>query len=138
MKTRSETFIGRSRAMRAVPPPPFPVFERWSGTTSAVVVGCRALVWVLLRGASTSAGPPRHQRRTFERSVRCRDKRCSIVKLAVELKECKCGSNETRERSLRSLRIDHFLRCSEYMFALAPKMVDPTRTLSLPISIADS
>jgi len=44
--------------MRAVPPPPFPVFERSSGTTSAVVVGCRALVWVLLRGASTSAGPP--------------------------------------------------------------------------------
>jgi len=29
--------------MRAVPPPPFPVFERSSGTTSAVVVGCRAL-----------------------------------------------------------------------------------------------
>ena len=42
MKTRSETFIRRIRAMRAVPPPPFPVFERSSGTTSAVVVGLRA------------------------------------------------------------------------------------------------
>ena len=89
MKTRSETFIGRSRAMRAVPPPPFPVFERSSGTTSAVVVGCRVLVGVVT-AYSTSAGPPRHQRRTFERSVRCRDDRRSIVKLAVELKECKC------------------------------------------------
>ena len=57
MKTRSETLIGRSRAMRAVPPPPFPVFERSSGTTSAVVVGCRALVGVVT-AYSTSAGPP--------------------------------------------------------------------------------
>jgi hypothetical protein len=90
MKTRSETFIGRSRAMRAVPPPPFPVFERSSGTTSAVVVGCRALVGcfsgvlqpVLVRpgiSGAPSSGP-----------CAVKDNRRSIVKLAVELKECKC------------------------------------------------
>ena len=71
--------------MRAVPPPPFPVFERSSGTTSAVVVGCRAL-----SGCFNQCWSARHQRRIFERSVRCRDNRRSIVKLAVELKECKC------------------------------------------------